>query len=188
MSRVAAFVVALCACGSKQQGTAAPTCVQVADHVLSLLTRPGRALPATPVPALDERAVDIREVFATRCTQDRWAAAPMHCMLGTKSLEDPRGCKAKLSDEQRGALDANLAVAEEKARDRPPAECVEYEQVILKVSACKKLAISSRESLQRAFDSSKATWKTTTSRADLAASCKAGADGTRQVIASACGS
>ncbi|MEO8700800.1 MAG: hypothetical protein ABI867_12195 [Kofleriaceae bacterium] len=165
----------LVACSSKQPAprAGATTCIQVGDHVLALFAQK------------DQRTLDIRTVFVERCEKEAWNAEVRSCIVGTKSFKDPRGCKTKLTAEQRMVLDANLAAAEERARDRPPAECVAYEQMMVRVEACKQLPPSSRDSLKKAFESSKATWQTT-KRSSVAASCKAGADGTKQAVAKIC--
>jgi hypothetical protein len=169
------LVALLIACGAKQPAPrGGVTCAQVGDHVQSLFA------------TKDERTADIREVFVTRCDKEVWSAEVRGCIVGTKSLKDPRGCKSKLTVEQRGVLEANLTAAEDRARDRPPPECVAYEQLMTRVAGCTQLTQSARDALKKAFESSKASWKTTKNRASVAASCKAGADGTKQSVTAIC--
>ncbi|MEO7731582.1 MAG: hypothetical protein ABIY55_11460, partial [Kofleriaceae bacterium] len=90
------FVVAACRHGAAP--AAAPSCATSADHVRSLLG-PDRA-----------RAVKVGEVFARRCEADAWNPEARACVVATRSLHQPRHCKALLTAAQRTALDRALEV------------------------------------------------------------------------------
>jgi len=141
----------------------------------------------------DDHAKRIREVFATRCEVDKWDGNARACVVSTKSLKDKKGCKAKLSPEQREALDRDLDEADRVARaSKLPAACDRYKALIDKLMSCDKLPQQSRDALKQGFDAMSASWKNMEdmppeARKSMEDACTAGSDALQQAVAAVCG-
>ncbi|MBL0215104.1 MAG: hypothetical protein IPQ07_14600 [Myxococcales bacterium] len=100
-------VMLMSACRHGSAPPSPPLCTQAADHVLSLLE------------PKDDHARDVRGVFETRCTEDRWPVSVRTCIVGTTSLKDPKHCKARLPITVRSHLKTDLATAGARAKRAP---------------------------------------------------------------------
>src|SRR5689334_19841042 len=96
IATVRAIVAILCLAGCRQSTSSETSCNAVFDHVLTLMQ---------PV---DDYAKSAALAFRLRCEQDSWSADAKACLLGTTSIESPKNCRAKLTDEQNAKLDAAL--------------------------------------------------------------------------------
>lgn len=136
--------------------------------------------------SVSERARKTRDVVATRCQRDGWAAEPRACMVATTSLRQPRGCKAKLTADQRAAFDRDLAALETR---RPPAACNDYREMIEKLSGCRMIPETARAAFEQGYREIAQTWSSG-AQYDVRAievQCRSMAEGLRMVIAPACG-
>ena len=163
-----------------RHGTApseAPSCAATADHVRGLL-----GPRAT-------RAGQIRDTFALRCESDGWDDDARACVVATTSLSKPRHCKAKLTADQRAALDRDLAlVAATRASSQLPSACRVYGAMLDKLGSCPTMSEAMRGSLVIAYRQLTQSWLRGT--ADLQAlelQCRAMLDGLRQGVAASCG-
>lgn len=172
-----AWLFVLAACHHGAVAPPAPTCAAAADHVRGLLG------PHAP------RAGKIRDAFATRCETDGWDDDARACVVATASLSKPRHCKAKLTLEQRTALDRDLALA--AATRMPlqlPAACRDYGAMVDKLGSCPAMSEARRSALVLAFRQLTQSWLHGT--ADLQAlelQCRAMIDGLRQAGQVRCG-
>lgn len=156
-SATVVLLLSLAACRDK-----APACPAVAAHVLEMF---GLA---------DPYAREVRDVFQTRCTEDAWSAAMRTCVHQTRSLQEPKSCKDKLSAEHRARLEADLAAVEQRddVRTIPPS-CLQFEQVVNQLQSCTKLTAEVRAGLAKRLAESKAEWAKPTSKAGLGPRCDA---------------
>ncbi len=167
-----AVLLVLVACGGARTtpAPAGPTCGATADHVFALIE------------PKDDHARRIRMTFAQRCEHDAWRDDVRACLVGTRSLKDPRHCKAKLTLDQRGALERDLAELERIAREtRLPAACEHYKQVMASVMTCDRMTAQTRDALQQGFDAMSEGWKhidemSAEVRTAMEDSCKQAAD------------
>jgi hypothetical protein len=120
----AVAIALLAACHHGATPAAGPTCVQVADHVLSLLD------------AKNERAHPIRDVFFKRCTADAWPLEARACIVDESSVHGGRHCKDRLGP-ARDALERDLT--EIDAPKLPP-ECERYTRSYEDSQRCDKLS------------------------------------------------
>lgn len=138
-----------------------PSCDAVAEHVEGLFGGP-----------TESYAVDARGVFATRCTQDKWSPAMRTCLVKTRSLAEPQGCKLKLTPEQAKSLDADLAAVDQhEAMKILPGVCLRYEKMLAKVLTCDVLPPEARAQLKTNFEAFKATWPSTADKRTLEPIC-----------------
>lgn len=170
-----AWLLAAAAChhGAAPQ---APSCAAAADHVRALLG------PGSP------RASRIRDAFAARCEADGWSDDARDCVVATTSLSRPRHCKARLSPQQRAALDrALVAVDGRPARPLPPA-CREYGAAVEQLGACTGMSEGARGALELAYRNLTRAWQRGTYDTEaVELQCRAMLDGLRQAIAARCG-
>jgi hypothetical protein len=139
---VVATVTLLAAC---RQGSSSETsCAAVSDHVLTLMQ---------PV---DDYAKAVAFTFRSRCEQDSWSAGAKACVMATTSLDAPKNCRAKLTDEQNQKLDDSLTAIE---HGRFPATCTQYEKLLAKAVTCELLAPTVRAALQANYEKAKAQFK-----------------------------
>ncbi len=142
----------------------APSCDAVADHVQGLFGG-----------AREAYAVELRGVFAGRCTQDQWSAEMRKCVASTKSLVEPQSCKQKLTPDQVTKLDADLAAADERvAMSIVPGPCLRYEKMLASVLTCEVLPQNARDQLKTNFDAFKASWSEVADKRELESICSAG--------------
>jgi hypothetical protein len=201
------LVLALAGChhGGAPVGKTA-NCEQVATHVQQLLDpKPEAKLDAKPEtkpdPKLDpkpeskaeakpesDRAKRVHDIFAARCTQDKWPQPALTCMFDTAALHDGHHCKDQLSVDQRRLLDADLDALEHDAGVRAPAECTRYKTMVGHMEACPKLSQASRSAALQAYDTIVAPLRTATDdqRRVIEQSCKANADAIEQTIMMSC--
>lgn len=169
------WLVLVLAC---HHGTAAPpaaTCAAAAEHVRELLARDSAY------------ALKVRDVFATRCEADEWGAEARACIVATASLRRPRHCKAKLTDDQRKALDRELGPLAETRTDQPA--CDVYRRMIDRLASCSGLPPFTREASEVRYITLQHNY------ADLGdgyapalqKACKANADALRESVATTCG-
>lgn len=172
-----AWLLVLAACHHGAAAPPAPTCAAAAEHVRGLLGPHA------------ERAGRIRDAFATRCETDGWDDDARACVVATTSLRKPRHCKAKLTLEQRTALDHDLAqVASARAPGQLPGACRDYGAMLDKLTACPAMSEAMRSALVLAFRQLTQSWLRGT--ADLQAlelQCRAMTDGLRQAGQVRCG-
>jgi len=154
-----------------------PSCTAVADHVRVLLG------PEAP------RGPKIGEAFAARCDRDAWDSDARACMLATTSLRNPKHCKAKLTVEQRGALERDLAaIAGTPVVTRLPSTCRAYRAMIEKLGSCAGLPEGARGALELTYRELTEAWTRGTYDAHaLDVQCRAMLDGLRQAVAARCG-
>jgi hypothetical protein len=135
------------------------------------------------------RALRIRDAFAERCEADGWDSDARACVVATKSLSKPRHCKAKLTREQRAALDRDLAmVAATPAAMRLPPVCRDYGALLEKLETCAAMPESTRGALEVAYRQLTQSWLRGTSDVQaLELQCRAMIDGLRQAGAARCG-
>lgn len=142
--RVLLIACVLIGCRRGSGPSQAPSCIKVADHVLSLIG------------TKTEHAADVRAAFLTRCEEDRWSVEVRSCVVSTTSLKDPRHCKDKLSLDHRAHLDGDLLAARDKELARRNADlCKGYTKMIEKLTACDKLPQASRDAIHQAYDAMK---------------------------------
>ena len=172
-----AGLVVLAACHHGAPRSEAPSCTATADHVRGLL-----GPRAT-------RAGEIRDAFAARCESDGWDDDARACVVATTSLSKPRHCKAKLTADQRAALDRDLAVvAATRASSQLPSACRAYGAMLDKLGSCPAMSEAVRGSLVVAYRQLTQSWLRGT--ADLQAlelQCRAMIDGLRQAGQVRCG-
>jgi hypothetical protein len=172
-----AWLAAAAACHHGDPPSEAPSCAATADHVRGLLG------PEAP------RASRIRDAFAARCEADGWDDDARACVVATTSLRKPRHCKARLTRDQRAALDRELAaVAAMPAIARLPAACREYGAMIERLDGCATVPGGTRGALQLAYRDLTQAWMRGSSDAHtLDVQCRAMIDGLRQAVAARCG-
>lgn len=158
--RTPILVLCLAAAGCNRT-TEAPSCDAMADHVRGLFGG-----------ASDTYAGELRAAFATRCTQDQWAAEMRSCVAGTKSLVEPQSCKQKLTPDQATKLDADLAAVDERAAMLViPGACTRYEKLLASVRSCEVLPQAARDQLEKNFETFKATWPSVPDKRSLEPIC-----------------
>jgi hypothetical protein len=168
------FVMAACHPGGAQ--VEGPTCAAAAEHVRTLVG------PERP------RAGHIREVFEARCEADAWDDEVRACVVATKSLRQPQHCKAKLTQEQRAALDR--ALAGPVTRSAPEARaCNDYRAFITRLGACTSLPSATRAALMQVYLDLLHDWSRSANRdvATLGAACTSMLDGLHRAFAATCG-
>jgi hypothetical protein len=154
-----------------------PSCTAAADHVRGLLG---------PAP----RASRIRETFAARCEADGWDDDARSCAVATTSLRKPRHCKAKLTPEQRAALDHELAevAATPGFGGRLPPVCLDYGDMVGRLGVCPAMPPGTRGKLEVAYrDLTQAWLRGTYDVHTVELQCRAMIDGLRQAVAAKCG-
>lgn len=171
-----AWVLLVAAC---YHGDAEPsaTCTAAAEHVRALIR------PASP------RANRIRDVLAVRCSVDDWSDEARACVVATRSLRDPQHCKAKLTADQRAALDQELAALPAAAHVAwtPPA-CNDYRALIDKLGTCPALPPALRAAFEQSYRELVRDW----ARGDhpvpaLETQCRVAASGLRSAVGLTCG-
>jgi len=171
--RIPILVLCLGAAGCNRN--LSPSCDSVADHVQGLFGG-----------VAESYAVELRGVFATRCTQDKWSPAMRSCVVKTRSLTEPQSCKLKLTAEQSKALDADVAAVDKReAMKIIPGACLRYENMLAQVLTCDALPPEARTQLKTNFDAFKATWPTSADKRLLEPTC-ASAIVTVKQVASEC--
>jgi hypothetical protein len=155
----------------------APSCAAAADHVRGLLG------PDAP------RASRIRDAFAVRCAADGWDDEVRACVVATTSLRKPRHCKAKLTRDQRAALDRELAeVAATPAAGRLPAACRDCSAVIERLAGCAAVPVATREALHLAYrDLTQAWMRGGYDARTVEIQCRSMTERLRQAFAAKCG-
>ena len=135
------------------------------------------------------RAPRIRDAFAARCDTDDWDPGARSCVLATTSLRQPRHCKAKLTTEQRAALERDLAeIAATPAVARLPSICRDYRMMIEKLGSCAGLPAGTRGALEANYRELTEAWTRGMYDAHtLEVQCRAMLDGLRQGVAATCG-
>ena len=131
----------------------------------------------------DDHARDVRGVFETRCTADRWPADVRTCILGTTSLKGPKHCKARLSIAVRSHLETDLAAAGARARERQvPDSCRAYARTVDQIMTCDQMPQAARAAMRQGYETLRTSWSSLEgdARAAAAASCQAAAEAMRQ--------
>ena len=171
------WILLVAACHHGAAPATAPSCAAAGDHVRSLLG-PDRA-----------RAVKIGEVFARRCEADAWGAEARSCVVATRSLQQPRHCKALLTVEQRGALDHALeVVAATPSAAWTPAACTDYRTTLASLTDCPAIPDAARVALEQAYRQLVLAWaRGTYDTGKLEAQCASMLDSLRQAMAATCG-
>jgi hypothetical protein len=169
------WILALAAC---HWGVAPPaaTCTAAAEHVRTLIRPPSA------------RADRIRDVVAVRCHADAWSDEVRACVVATRSLREPRHCKAQLTADQRAALDHELAALPAAARVgwAPPA-CNDYRALIGKLGSCDAMSAASRAAFAQGYRELLQTWaRGTRDVPALEAQCRVLASGLRHAAALTC--
>ena len=163
-----------------------PTCTAAAEHVRTLIQ------------PTSTRANKIRDVFLERCGVDGWSAEVRECVVATRSLNNPQHCKAKLTVDQRAALDRELSAppVANVAIQIPPA-CRDYQVLIEKLGSCTVVPPSLRAMFEQGYRELAQEWglggtaggtrRAPLDMAALEAQCRVLANSVRSVVASACG-
>jgi hypothetical protein len=154
-----------------------PTCTAAAEHVRTLL-RPASA-----------RANRTRDVFAARCQADAWSDEVRACIVATRSVHEPRHCKAQLTADQRDALDHELAALPAAARvGWAPLACHEYHGLINALGTCDAMPAAMRAAFQQGYRELVQAWAGGTLDVPvLEAQCRQLASGLRHVASLTCG-
>ena len=94
---VLAAALAIAACSKKSDSTSAgggdDRCAKAIDH--------GMELSKAMMPADDKVLAKLRATGIQRCTEDKWSADAVQCMIDAKAMADAQLCYGKLTDEQR---------------------------------------------------------------------------------------
>jgi hypothetical protein len=154
-------------CGGGRGDDPAVACGTMADHVRTLF-------------AGDPTANDIREVFARRCTQDRWSAEMRDCVRATTSLAEPKNCRGKLTPTQSTALDTGLGAIKPQEERGVPDSCRAYETLVIAAMDCAELAADVRGDLASKLTAHKASWTESAAKEALDQQCRAGISALRQ--------
>jgi hypothetical protein len=135
------------------------------------------------------RTPRIREAFAARCEADGWDDDARACVMATTSLSKPRHCKAKLTHEQRAALERDLAMlAATPAAARLPPVCREYGALLDKLETCAAMSEGTRGTLVIAYRQLTQSWLRGTSDVQaLELQCHAMLEGLHHAAAARCG-
>lgn len=131
----------------------------------------------------DDHARDVRGVFETRCTEDRWPVDVRTCIVGTTSLKDPKHCKARLSIAVRSHLETDLAAAGVRARERQvPESCRAYARTVDQIMTCDQMPQAARDAMHQGYEALRAGWASLEgdARAAADAGCKAATEAMRQ--------
>lgn len=156
-----------------------PTCTAAAEHVRALIQ------PASA------RANQIRDVFAERCDVDEWSAEVRECVVATRSLDSPQHCKAKLTAEQRAALNLELsAIPAAVPAVRLPQTCRDYQVLMQRLDACTVIPQSLRAAFEQGYRELAQGWAPGATIDDVSAletRCRMLASSLRHIAASACG-
>lgn len=145
------------ACGSKD-----PSCSDVSAHVAAMFQ------PA------DAYAQEVEGAFLGRCVIDEWSAAVRRCITSTRSLEDPKNCKAKLTPAQAAALDKDLALAEQhEAAHVLPKPCLDLAVHMAIAMSCESIPEAERDRMHQQFQLAKEGWAKVENKALLAPTCSA---------------
>lgn len=118
----------------------------------------------------------IRGVFATRCRDDAWSGEVRSCVVSTRSLKDPKHCKAKLPIAARARLDADLAARRVQAI---PEACRDYARAVEKLMTCDKIPQAARDTIRQAFDMQRELWSKGASDESIQG-CRAAVDAMKQ--------
>jgi ABC-type phosphate/phosphonate transport system substrate-binding protein len=157
------LILLLLATGCQQHKADVPTCDQMADHVLELF---GAGEPFSHA---------VRDVFAARCTADKWNDDMRSCVATTAHVTEPHNCKQKLTPDQAKELDQALAaVQDQESRKVLPQACEHYEQVLAQVLACDKLPPDLKQQLAQTFADAKASWAKLDDKRELGPMCAQG--------------
>jgi hypothetical protein len=147
-----------------------PSCGEVSMHV-------GRMFQPS-----DAYAQEVEGAFLGRCINDTWGADVRRCLASTRSLEDPKNCKAKLTPAQAAALDKDLARADEREAARVlPKSCLDLEVHISIAMGCAVIPVAERERIQKQFQLTKAGWEKVENKSLLAPTCNAAIAALKQV-------
>jgi hypothetical protein len=151
--------------GCRQSTSSERSCTAVFDHVLTLMQ---------PV---DDYAKSVALAFRLRCEQDSWSAQAKACLLSTTSIDSPKNCRSKLTDEQSQRLDAALDAAE---HSRFPASCTQYEKLLEKALACEVLPTRMRAALKSNYEAKKAEYADAPDLREFATICENAFAGLKQ--------
>jgi hypothetical protein len=160
----------------------------------------------------NEVAAKLKAAMTKSCKDDKWSADMLKCMDDVKSMQDMERCDAKLTPEQKtnskkamgmGDMEkpaggqAGSAAAAAGGGAAPasggsgdiPVECLDYKAAVEKLSTCDKVPKEARDAFIAAYDQSKAGWANLSaeSKANVAMSCKAGADAVMASAKQTCG-
>lgn len=129
----------------------------------------------------DMYSQEIEGVFLGRCVNDSWSVDVRRCITSTRSLDDPKSCKAKLTPPQAAALDKDLALAEEHELDRAiPKPCLDLEVQVAAAMSCEAIAKSERDRIMKQFTLTKASWQQVKHKRLLAPTCGAAIQALKQ--------
>lgn len=132
-----------------------PPCDSVAAHVGTLV-------------GSDDYGKAVTEVFKRRCVEDIWADEAKNCILETTSVEAPKTCSAKLTQNQQILLGQQLDTID---REKVPPACGKYEALLVEVGHCEKLPQAMRDDLKAKFQTSKALWEAMPDKRELGPMC-----------------
>lgn len=167
------------ACYHGDAGPPPPTCTAAAEHVRALIQ------PASA------RANRIRDVFAERCDVDEWSAEVRECVVATRSLDKPRHCKAKLTAEQRAALDLELsALRAAVPAVQLPQTCRDYQALMQKLGSCTVIRPSLRAAFEQGYRELSQEWAPGARINDVPAletRCRTLASTLRHIVGPVCG-
>lgn len=128
-------------------------------------------------------------MFAVRCSEDAWSDEVRACVVDTTSLGRPRGCKAKLTVEQRAALDKDLAAVSAMENEvSTPEVCNDFRALVEKLRTCTAVDPEVRVKFTQGYRQLTLDWALGTFDAhEVEDHCRRLASGLRQVARGACG-
>jgi hypothetical protein len=151
-----------------------PSCADAAEHVRSLLA---------PWP----RAVRTHDAFVRRCTADGWSVAVRECVVATRSLRRPRHCKAKLTPQQRTALNYELRIIDAAPWATELDACHDYQVLVERLPSCRGMSRAARSAHEQAYRELSRRWEAKDhDTAALAAQCRSMLEGLRQATGPVC--
>jgi hypothetical protein len=170
-----AWLLVVAACHLGAASPPPPSCADAAAQVHALLTPRPRATPT-------------RDAFARRCQADGWSAEVRSCVVATRSLRHPRRCKARLTTEQRAALDRELAMIDATVEAPAMQACTDYGALIERLDTCRGIAPAARAALEQGYrEIAQEVVRARNGSPALEAQCRAMLDSLRGAAAPLCG-
>jgi len=126
-------------------------------------------------------------VFEARCLADDWPVAVRSCFLATRAVDEPRGCRARLSPAQRTALTLALAAQPAAPASSLPRPCRDYLALLGRLDQCGAFPPRARAALEQAFRDFLRARENAEGSPSLDAQCRQMTDGLQQAVTSICG-
>ena len=99
------LLLALAACGGKKDNAPDPSaaCGEAAKAATDALIAPAVGDPNVPAEqktVMKDKGGKLQAVLQKRCVEDKWSADVIACYRAATSMNDMRGCRAKLPADQ----------------------------------------------------------------------------------------